>query len=552
MSLTPLLNPSLQHLPVYQPGRPIEEVARELGLPVESIIKIASNENPLGPSPAALAAIQAVLPQLHLYPDGNAFYLKQKLAAKLGVRTEHLILGNGSNELIEFVGHALLGSGDEVVVSQYCFAVYPIVTHLFGAKLVTVPAKQLGHDLHAMRQAISPRAKLVFVANPNNPTGTMAPATEVMQLIQETPPNVLLVMDEAYIDFLEKPIDLLPLVLTGKFPNLILLRTFSKIYGLAGLRLGYGIGHPEFVTALEKIRQPFNINMVAQAAAAGKLHWLNLQFSGSLPFNLWMGLLGATALAMSTHGANQLIVQRVLTCQSVADGRKALVLSAVIVLPLFAIFLLCGTMLWAYYQQTALPIPLPANQAGFKQIDYIFPIFIMTGVPHVLKGFLMVGLLSAAMSSVSSAMSALASVSTMDFIKPFCAPSRSESFYFRLSQYSTAFWAMMLVLVAYLSREVAVVLDWAFLLAGLTSGAMLGGLWLAIRGARQSVWPVMIGMMGSLLAMIAIAVWAKKWIDWPWFTLIGTIITLALAALVRMTLPRLSPVCPPSRLNPWI
>src|SRR6266536_6394266 len=202
-------NPSLQLLPVYQPGRPIEEVARDRGLSADSIIKLASNENPLGPSPAALAAMEKVLKHLHLYPDGNAFYLKQKLAQNLGVGPEHLLLGNGSNEIIEFVGHALMRPGADVVASQYCFAVYPIVTHLFGANLILVPAKDYGHDLPAMLRALTPRTKVVFVANPNNPTGTLAPRGDVVQIVAEVPEDLLLVMDEAYIDFLEEPVDLL-------------------------------------------------------------------------------------------------------------------------------------------------------------------------------------------------------------------------------------------------------------------------------------------------------------------------------------------------------
>src|SRR5438552_3542099 len=176
MSLPFATNSALKDLPVYQPGRPIEEVARELGLPAQDIIKLASNENPLGPSRLALSAMRKALAQVNLYPDGNAFYLKQKLAAKLGVTTANLILGNGSNEIIEFIGHAVLApsritnhasSPPEVVVSQYCFAVYPIVTALFGAKLVVVPAKKYGHDLAAMRAAIRPNTRIIFVANPN-------------------------------------------------------------------------------------------------------------------------------------------------------------------------------------------------------------------------------------------------------------------------------------------------------------------------------------------------------------------------------------------------
>lgn len=265
------LNPSLKDLPVYQPGRPIEEVARELGVPASDVIKLASNENPLGPSGAALQAMQRALTQLHLYPDGNAYYFKRRLAEKLDASTENLILGNGSNEIIEFVGHALMKPGAEVVVSQYCFAVYPIVTKLFGADLVVVPAREFGHDLAGMQRSITPQTRVVFVANPNNPTGTLASSEDVLKLVNEVPDHVLLVVDEAYIDFLEKPLDLLPFIRSGSRANLLLMRTFSKIYGLAGLRIGYGIGHPELIASLEKVRQPFNINSVAQAGALAAL-----------------------------------------------------------------------------------------------------------------------------------------------------------------------------------------------------------------------------------------------------------------------------------------
>ncbi len=271
MSFPIQFNSALETLPVYQPGRPIEEVARELNMPASDFIKLASNENPLGPSPKALAAMEKVLKNLHLYPDGNAFYFKQKLAEKLGVETGNLILGNGSNEIIEFVGHALLSPTAGVVVSEYCFAVYPIVTKLFGAKLVSVPAKNHGHDLPAMLKAITPQTKIIFVANPNNPTGTLSSREDVVQLINKVPKNVLIVMDEAYLEFLEQPLDLVPLIRNGQMPNLLLMRTFSKIFGLAGLRIGYGIAVPELVTALEKVRQPFNINSLAQAAALAAL-----------------------------------------------------------------------------------------------------------------------------------------------------------------------------------------------------------------------------------------------------------------------------------------
>lgn len=265
------LSPFLKTLPTYQPGRPIEEVARELGLPAESIIKVASNENPFGPSPLAVAAMQKAIPHVNLYPDGNAFYLKQKLAAKLGVETTNLVLGNGSNEIIEFVSHALLTPGADIVVSQYCFAIYPIVAMMAGAEVITVPAKTYGHDLPAMLKAITAKTRIVFVANPNNPTGTLAARAELIRFVNEVPDDVLLVMDEAYIEFLDDPVDLIPLIRLGTRKNLILMRTFSKIYGLAGLRIGYGIAPAELAAALEKIRQPFNANLLAQTAALAAL-----------------------------------------------------------------------------------------------------------------------------------------------------------------------------------------------------------------------------------------------------------------------------------------
>jgi histidinol-phosphate aminotransferase len=202
--------------------------------------------------------------------------LKRALAAKLGVETGNLILGNGSNEIIEFIAHALLASNggngaNVVVVSQFCFAIYPIVAKMFGAEVVTVPARKYGHDLPAMLRAITPQTRIVFVANPNNPTGTLAPREEVVRFVNDVPDDVLLVMDEAYIEFLDDAVDLVPLIRLGARKNLMLMRTFSKIYGLAGLRVGYGMGNAEFIGALEKVRQPFNINSLAQAAALAAL-----------------------------------------------------------------------------------------------------------------------------------------------------------------------------------------------------------------------------------------------------------------------------------------
>src|SRR5262249_11892496 len=236
------------------------------------------------------------------------------------------------------------------------------------------------------------------------------------------------------------------------------------------------------------------------AGEAGKMRWLNatppvgtsmLKFLLGAPFNLWMGILGGTVMVLSSHGAEQLIVQRVLACKSEADGRKALVLSAVLIFPLFLIFLLVGIMLWVFYQAHPFLIPLPEPKpgSGIKANDFVFPIFMITEVPHLLKGFLIVAILAAAMSSVSSALTSLASVSTMDFMKHLW-PERSESFFLRFSKTSTVFWALALILVAWLSRRVEFVLNAAFSLRGLTSGALAGGLALAVFGRKGSPIPI--------------------------------------------------------------
>lgn len=288
---------------------------------------------------------------------------------------------------------------------------------------------------------------------------------------------------------------------------------------------------------------------ISQAAAAGKTTWLNTSFTFSAPFNIWMGIIGGTVMVLSTHGAEQLIVQRVLACRTVADGRKALALSAVLVFPLFLIFLLVGVMLWVFYQSHPFQIPLPEGRPGIKSNDFIFPIFMMTEVPHILKGFLIVAILSAAMSSISSAITALSSVSTMDFLRQMIK-GRDEDFFLRFSKYSTVFWSAMLVGVAWLTREVQFVLNAAFSLRGLTSGALLGGLILALFGRRVGARAVMAGMITSLVVMNFIY-WPanipalKDWwmntfgaeVFWPWFTLIGTLVTLFTAWIVRAVWP---------------
>jgi len=303
----------------------------------------------------------------------------------------------------------------------------------------------------------------------------------------------------------------------------------------------------------------------AQASSAGKLHWFNPHFTFSAPFNIWMGVIGGTVLVMSTHGAEQLIVQRVLACRNVADGRKALLLSAVVILPLFLIFLLVGALLWVFYQSHPFGISLPEARPGIKANDFIFPIFIMTEVPHLLRGFLMVAILSAAMSSISSALTALSSVSTMDFVKRLL-PARDELFFLRFSRNSTVFWAAALVGVAWLTRQVPFVLNAAMEVRGLTSGALLGSLLLALFARQVGPRGAVAGMIAALVVM-NILYWpprlelTRPWweatfgkgIFWPWFTLIGAVVTLSVAWLTRLAfgdgrVPAVTP--PPSSAAP--
>lgn len=268
-------NQYLCDLPVYQPGRPIDEVARELGLKAADIIKLASNENPHGPSPRAVEAMKKAVPDVHRYPDGSSFDLRKAVSKMHGLDAAQIVFGNGSNELIELVGHAFLKPGDEMIISQYAFAIYEMVGRLFQAKVVEVPAENYGHNFERMLDTVKPSTRVMFVANPNNPTGTACTREKLRELILTVPDHVLLVLDEAYQDFLEEPLDSVALIRPGQKPgrdNLLILRTFSKAHGLAGLRIGYGLARPQVAEALEKVRQPFNANALAQAAAVAALN----------------------------------------------------------------------------------------------------------------------------------------------------------------------------------------------------------------------------------------------------------------------------------------
>lgn len=269
MNFDSLVKPSVRTQPIYEPGKPIEDVARELGLDPAGIIKLASNENPWGPSPRALEAAKRALEHGELYPDGGCFALRQKLAAKWQLGADQFIVGNGSNEVIELLAHAFVGPGDEVVMGAPAFVVYKLVTLLFGAKAIEVPLVNFRHDLGRITAAITPRTKLVYVCTPNNPTGTANTEEELLAFARALPEHVIAVFDEAYAEFLERAPDLRPLIAEGR--KVVCLRTFSKIYGLAALRVGYGYGSAELCALLNRVRQPFNVNAIAQAAALAAL-----------------------------------------------------------------------------------------------------------------------------------------------------------------------------------------------------------------------------------------------------------------------------------------
>lgn len=269
MKYAELANAGVHEQPVYEPGRPIEAVAREFGLDPAQVLKLASNENPFGPSPVAQEAAQAALRSAHLYPDGACTRLREAIAQARGVAEGAIIVGNGSNEIIELLGHAFLRPGVEAVMGDRAFIVYKLVTKLFGATPVEVPMQDFGHDLEAMRAAVTERTRLLFVASPNNPTGVAHSEAELVWLAEALPPHVILCLDEAYAEYLEQAPDLRAQISGGR--KVFCLRTFSKIYGLGGFRVGYGYGDPEMVQLLQRVRQPFNVGSIGQAAATAAL-----------------------------------------------------------------------------------------------------------------------------------------------------------------------------------------------------------------------------------------------------------------------------------------
>lgn len=256
----------------YQGGKPIAEVAREFGLDEEKIVKLASNENPLGMPESAKQAMLEAMADLGRYPDANGFELKQAITAKYGVPQDWITLGNGSNDILELAAHAFVQPGQSVVYSQYSFAVYPLATQAVGGRAIVIPAKNFGHDLPEMAKAITKDTKLVFVANPNNPTGTFIPAAEIEAFLKLVPQDVVVVLDEAYNEYLAPELQYDSIAWVRQYPNLLVSRTLSKAYGLAGLRIGFGIAQPAITDLLNRIRQPFNVNSLAQAAAIAALN----------------------------------------------------------------------------------------------------------------------------------------------------------------------------------------------------------------------------------------------------------------------------------------
>ncbi len=251
----------------YQPGKPIDELERELG--IEHSIKLASNENPQGPSPAVVDALSKAVADVTRYPDGNGFALKKALAHFYQITPEQITLGNGSNDVLELAARTFVSAQDEVLFSQYAFAVYPLVTQAIGATAVIAPAKEYGHDLDAMTTLVSDKTKLIFIANPNNPTGTVLAPEAIKAFLEQIPDTVIVVLDEAYLEYADQRVNTLDWL--TEHANLIITRTFSKAYGLASLRVGYSVSHPDVADMLNRIRQPFNVNSFALAAATAAL-----------------------------------------------------------------------------------------------------------------------------------------------------------------------------------------------------------------------------------------------------------------------------------------
>ena len=269
LEIKDLINSSIKSLTPYEPGKPIEDLEREYG--IKNAVKLASNESPLGPSPKVLTTLEQVISGIHRYPDGNGFRLKEALSSKHSVDMSVLTLGNGSNDIIEFVARCFLSPKDNAIYSKYAFAVYPLIVQALGAEGIEVEAKDWGHDLQAMLEAINKDTKIVFIANPNNPTGTFIKKNEMIRFLEKVPSQVIVLLDQAYFDYSNYESEDVSFSLVEDFPNLVISRTFSKAYGLAGLRVGYSVSSSNIADYLNRVRQPFNVNSLALAAAESAL-----------------------------------------------------------------------------------------------------------------------------------------------------------------------------------------------------------------------------------------------------------------------------------------
>ena len=265
MKVKDLVNKGILDLSPYKPGKPIEDLERELG--IKNAIKLASNENPLGPSPLAVDAVSKILKGTHRYPDGNALRLKECIGKKFSVDINCLTIGNGSNDIIEFIARSFLSDKDSAIYSEHAFAVYPLVIQAVGAEGIEVPAKEYSHDLEEMKQAVKENTKLIFIANPNNPTGTFLSPIEIESFLNDLDRNIIVLLDQAYYDYSAYNNEDINFDLIKKYPNLIISRSFSKAYGLAGFRIGYSVSSPEVADFLNRVRQPFNANSLALVAA---------------------------------------------------------------------------------------------------------------------------------------------------------------------------------------------------------------------------------------------------------------------------------------------
>src|SRR5213596_355988 len=333
------LSPSyVRSIAPYQPGKPISELAREMGLDEAGIVKLASNENPRGIGQRTRAAIEAAIGGVARYPDGNGFKLKQALSARYGVDPSSIVLGNGSNDVLELAALAFLGPGRAAVMSQHAFAVYPLATQARGARSIVVPASDYGHDLEAMVRAVDDETYVIWVANPNNPTGTFARPDEVEAFLRRVPERVLVVMDEAYNEYLSADLRGDSVKWLRRHPNLILTRTFSKAYGLAGLRVGYAFAHPSVADIMNRVRQPFNVNSIALAAATAALD--DMEFVARSYADNLQGMKqleeGARALGLEfipSHG-NFITMRVAQSGKSAVEVYKRLLRRSVIVRPI--------------------------------------------------------------------------------------------------------------------------------------------------------------------------------------------------------------------------